>query len=123
MNETPADRAALLLLETDLFQEAGLGQLAATARMVARDVLDLSEELAAERHARVTLQQRLEKAQAIFGRSAFHAAIAQASTDAQAALVAKREITEPAEIAFEESTPETIAAMKSRWLPPLPPQR
>ena len=54
-------RACDLLAETALFDELGLGQLAARARTVARDVLELVGMLAAERSARVAMQAERDR--------------------------------------------------------------
>lgn len=50
-------RARNLILETEHFDDLGLGSLAANARMVARDTLELIEELGAERSARQAIQK------------------------------------------------------------------
>lgn len=60
-DETPTARAYALLLCTGLFDELGYGQLAARSRMVARDSLELAEQLEAERSARRALQARNER--------------------------------------------------------------
>ncbi len=62
---TPADRARELLARTELFDEFGFGQLAAGARMVARDVLDLCDALEGERSARRAVQERAERLEQI----------------------------------------------------------
>jgi hypothetical protein len=51
-----ATRAHELLLATGLFEELGYGQLAARSRMVARDALELQDQLDAERSARRAMQ-------------------------------------------------------------------
>jgi hypothetical protein len=56
-----------LLVFCDAIEEAGLPQLARRSRLVARDLLDALEQLAAERSARVALQERCERQQAILG--------------------------------------------------------
>jgi hypothetical protein len=70
-----ADRANLLLLETELFAEFGLRDIASTARMVALDVLELADQLEAERSARRALQARCEALQAIVGTAAHQACV------------------------------------------------
>jgi hypothetical protein len=60
-------RANLLLTETELFREFGMGDIAATARTVALDALELVDQLEAERSARRALQARCEQLQAIIG--------------------------------------------------------
>jgi hypothetical protein len=54
------DRAERLLAETELFDELGLHELAAEARMVARGVLELTAAVEIERSARVAIQERHE---------------------------------------------------------------
>jgi hypothetical protein len=91
-------RASLLLTETELFAEFGMADIAATARMVALDVLDLADQLEAERSARVATQQRLALLEATVARGAYYGAIAQAATDAQATVLAKKHIDQPSGI-------------------------
>jgi hypothetical protein len=65
-------RACELMAETELFDELGLGRLAGSARMVARDVLELAEQLAAARSAVDNWRQRHEDYVAYHQRHCFH---------------------------------------------------
>lgn len=74
-------RARELLVFAHGFDAAGGGnaELARRARMAARDVLKLAEMLAAERSARVAIQERAERLQGIVGKGAYQAAVAEAA--------------------------------------------
>jgi hypothetical protein len=89
---TPTDRARELLAETALFDELGLVTLAAKSRCVAGDVIEQAEALEAERSVRMALQERAEQLQEIVGKGAYYGAIASAAHEAQATMIAKREI-------------------------------
>jgi hypothetical protein len=67
-------RARDLIAFCDGFDEGGLYPgFTPRARLVARDLLDALEMLAAERSARFALQARCERQQAILGRHAHEA--------------------------------------------------
>ena len=65
------ERASSLLAGTDHFAALGLEKASADARMCARYVLDLADELEAERSARAAVQARAERLQAIIGQAAY----------------------------------------------------
>jgi hypothetical protein len=68
------DRARDLVSFCDGFDEGGLyPEFTRRARLVAGDLLDTLDELAAERSARVALQARCETQQAILGKRAYDA--------------------------------------------------
>jgi len=72
-------RARALLAETNLFDELGIGQFAASSRVVARDVLELTEHLAAERSARRAVQEARDRLQEIVGKAAYQACVAESA--------------------------------------------
>jgi hypothetical protein len=61
-------RARDLLTFADGLEEAGLPEIARRSRMVARDVLELAEELTAERSARRSSQENYERARDVIAR-------------------------------------------------------
>jgi hypothetical protein len=65
-----ADRARALIAFTDGLEEAGLGETARRSRVVACDVLELVEALAAERSARKAAQENYQRCLIVLGRRA-----------------------------------------------------
>ena len=59
----------MLIAETELFDELGLGKLAGQARLVARDVLELVDMLEAERSARGAIQAERDRWQALWAKA------------------------------------------------------
>jgi hypothetical protein len=53
------------LLDEELFDELGFGQFAALSRMVARDALELLEQVEGERSARLAFQARSRRLEAL----------------------------------------------------------
>jgi hypothetical protein len=68
------ERACELIVWCEALTDAGLAETARRSRVVARDVLDLADALAAERSAREALQDRCERLQAIIGKKAYEIA-------------------------------------------------
>jgi hypothetical protein len=58
-------RARELIVWCGALSDVGLGETARLSRVVARDVLDLVEALAAERSAREAFQERVKRQEAI----------------------------------------------------------
>jgi hypothetical protein len=58
-------RARELIVWCDALTDVGLDETARLSRVVARDVLDLVEALAAERSARKAFQERVKRQEAI----------------------------------------------------------
>jgi hypothetical protein len=67
-------RARDLITFADGIQTAGLTDYAQRARAVAHDVLELHEQLQAERSTRTALQQRCDAQQQLLGQAAYQAA-------------------------------------------------
>jgi hypothetical protein len=61
-------RAEAFLAATDYFAALGLERLSVDGRMLARLVLELADQVDAERSARRAMQERCERQQAILGR-------------------------------------------------------
>jgi len=82
-NLTKAEqRARHLLAETELFDALGIDKLGFHARAVAHDVLELTAELAAERSARMAMQEARDRLQEIVGKAAYQACVsARVPTD------------------------------------------
>ena len=73
-NLTPAEqRARNLLAETELFDALGIDKLGFHARAVARDVLELTAELASERSARIAIQEARDRCLVILAQHAYEA--------------------------------------------------
>jgi hypothetical protein len=73
------ERARELVVFCDGFDEGGAyPEFARRARLVAGDLVEALDELAAERSARVALQARCETQQAILGKRAYDALKEQA---------------------------------------------
>ena len=73
-NLTPAEqRARHLLAETELFDALGIEKLGFHARAVARDVLELTADLAAERSARTAMQEARDRCVVILAQHAYEA--------------------------------------------------
>ena len=66
----PVRRAHDALAAGDVLEEIGLPEFGARLRVLARDVLELAEELAAERSARRALQDGRDAAVAVLARQA-----------------------------------------------------
>jgi hypothetical protein len=75
-----------------LLDAADLPGFATAARQAGRDLLELLPALEAERSARIALQERADRLQEIVGKGAYYMAIAYAAHEAQATMVAKREL-------------------------------
>jgi hypothetical protein len=71
----PEQRARELIEFCAGLDEAGLHEVARRSRMVARDVLDLADGLAAERSARVAIQEQRDRLVEFIGKRAHDALI------------------------------------------------
>lgn len=72
------ERARALLQATAHYDELGHGQLAAEARMVARDSLELAALVEHERSLRTALRERLAVQERLLGKRAYEACEAAA---------------------------------------------
>jgi hypothetical protein len=64
----PGDRARELLDKTELFEELGLHELARLSRLVARDVLELVDQVGFARSALRASDARADRLETIVGR-------------------------------------------------------
>jgi hypothetical protein len=69
----PSERARELLAFTDGIAEAGFPELSRLSRVVARDLLEVLEQLDAERSARRAIQEARDRLMAIIGEAAYGA--------------------------------------------------